>query len=212
MNKIYSKVFMWMFIGLLITFITGAYVSTNENILYTIFSTKMFYILIILEFATVIFLSARISKMSITTARLSFILYSFLTGLTFSVIFVAYELSSIFLVFFITSLLFAIFALIGYFTKLDLTKWGTYLLMALIGIILASLVNLFIGSATFDLFLCVIGVIIFVIFIAYDMQKIKRLSDQYDDEKLAIVGALELYLDFINLFIRLLSLLGGRRK
>jgi len=212
MNKIYSKVFMWMFIGLLITFVTGAYVSTNENILYTIFSSKLFYVLIILEFATVIFLSARISKMSITTARLSFILYSFITGLTFSVIFVAYELSSIFLVFFITSLLFAIFALIGYFTKLDLTKWGTYLLMALIGIIIASVVNMFIGSTTFDLFLCVIGVIIFVIFIAYDMQKIKRLSEYYDEDKLAIVGALELYLDFINLFIRLLSLLGGRRK
>lgn len=212
MNKVYSKVFMWMFIGLLITFITGFYVSTNENILYTIFSTSMFWILILLEFGTVIFLSARISKMSITTARIAFIAYSFLTGLTFSVIFVAYQLGSILLVFLITSLLFAIFAIIGAFTKIDLTKWGTYLIMGLFGIILASIINMFVGNTTADLIISIIGVVIFVIFIAYDMQKIKRMSEVYDEEKLAIAGALELYLDFINLFLRLLNLLGGRRK
>ena len=212
MNKVYSKVFMWMFIGLLITFITGFYVSTNENILYTIFSTSMFWILILLEFGTVIFLSARISKMSITTARIAFIAYSFLTGLTFSVIFVAYQLGSILLVFLITSLLFAIFAIIGAFTKIDLTKWGTYLIMGLFGIILASIINVFVGNTTADLIISIIGVVIFVIFIAYDMQKIKRLSEVYDEDKLAIAGALELYLDFINLFLRLLNLLGGRRK
>ena len=212
MNKVYSKVFMWMFIGLLITFITGFYVSTNENILYTIFSTSMFWILILLEFGTVIFLSARISKMSITTARIAFIAYSFLTGLTFSVIFVAYQLGSILLVFLITSLLFAIFAIIGAFTKIDLTKWGTYLIMGLFGIILASIINMFVGNTTADLIISIIGVVIFVIFIAYDMQKIKRLSEVYDEDKLAIAGALELYLDFINLFLRLLNLLGGRRK
>ena len=212
MNKVYSKVFMWMFIGLLITFITGFYVSTNENILYTIFSTSMFWILILLEFGTVIFLSARISKMSITTARIAFIAYSFLTGLTFSVIFVAYQLGSILLVFLITSLLFAIFAIIGAFTKIDLTKWGTYLIMGLFGIILASIINIFVGNTTADLIISIIGVVIFVIFIAYDMQKIKRMSEVYDEDKLAIAGALELYLDFINLFLRLLNLLGGRRK
>ena len=212
MNKVYSKVFRWMFIGLLITFITGFYVSTNENILSTIFSTSMFWILILLEFGTVIFLSARISKMSITTARIAFIAYSFLTGLTFSVIFVAYQLGSILLVFLITSLLFAIFAIIGAFTKIDLTKWGTYLIMGLFGIILASIINVFVGNTTADLIISIIGVVIFVIFIAYDMQKIKRMSEVYDEDKLAIAGALELYLDFINLFLRLLNLLGGRRK
>ncbi len=209
--KNYSKIFMWMCIGLLVTFATGFFVSTNENMLVSIFSSGMYFILIIAELATVIFLTARLHKMSETTAKISFILYSFLTGLTFSSIFVVYELTSIIYVFLVSALLFGVFAVIGATTNIDLSKIGTILLMLLFGIIICTLINMFIGSESFDLVLCIIGLIVFMIYVAYDMQKIKQLESIYDGDKLAIIGALELYLDFINIFLRLLELFGKNR-
>lgn len=206
----YSKVFMWMFIGLLVTFATGYFVSTNENMLLAVFSGWYFF-LVIAELAVVIFLTARIHKMSETTAKISFILYSFLTGLTFSCVFVAFDITSIMYVFLISSLLFGIFALIGAFTKIDLSKLSTILLMLLVGIILCTLVNMFIGSESFNFALCIIGLVVFMLYVAYDMQKIKQLAEIYDGDKLAIIGALELYLDFINIFLRLLELFGRNR-
>lgn len=206
----YSKVFMWMFIGLLVTFITGYFVSTNENMLLAVFSGWYFF-LVIAELAVVIFLTARIHKMSETTAKISFILYSFLTGLTFSCVFVAFDITSIMYAFLISSLLFGIFALIGAFTKIDLSKLSTILLMLLVGIILCTLVNMFIGSESFNFALCIIGLVVFMLYVAYDMQKIKQLAEIYDGDKLAIIGALELYLDFINIFLRLLELFGRNR-
>lgn len=209
--KNYSKIFMWMCIGLLVTFATGFFVSTNENMLVSIFSSGMYFILIIAELATVIFLTARLHKMSETTAKISFIFYSFLTGLTFSSIFVVYELTSIIYVFLVSALLFGVFAVIGATTNIDLSKIGTILLMLLFGIIICTLINMFIGSESFDLVLCIIGLIVFMIYVAYDMQKIKQLESIYDGDKLAIIGALELYLDFINIFLRLLELFGKNR-
>lgn len=209
--KNYSKIFMWMCIGLLVTFATGFFVSTNENMLVSIFSSGMHFILIIAELATVIFLTARLHKMSETTAKISFIFYSFLTGLTFSSIFVVYELTSIIYVFLVSALLFGVFAVIGATTNIDLSKIGTILLMLLFGIIICTLINMFIGSESFDLVLCIIGLIVFMIYVAYDMQKIKQLESIYDGDKLAIIGALELYLDFINIFLRLLELFGKNR-
>lgn len=209
--KNYSKIFMWMCIGLLVTFATGFFVSTNENMLVSIFSSGMYFILIIAELATVIFLTARLHKISETTAKISFILYSFLTGLTFSSIFVVYELTSIIYVFLVSALLFGVFAVIGATTNIDLSKIGTILLMLLFGIIICTLINMFIGSESFDLVLCIIGLIVFMIYVAYDMQKIKQLESIYDGDKLAIIGALELYLDFINIFLRLLELFGKNR-
>ena len=209
--KNYSKIFMWMCIGLLVTFATGFFVSTNENMLVSIFSSGMYFILIIAELATVIFLTARLHKMSETTAKISFILYSFLTGLTFSSIFVVYELTSIIYVFLVSALLFGVFAVIGATTNIDLSKIGTILLMLLFGIIICTLINMFVGSESFDLVLCIIGLIVFMIYVAYDMQKIKQLESIYDGDKLAIIGALELYLDFINIFLRLLELFGKNR-
>lgn len=206
----YSKVFMWMFIGLLVTFATGYFVSTNENMLLAVFSGWYFF-LVIAELAVVIFLTARIHKMSETTAKISFILYSFLTGLTFSCVFVAFDITSIIYAFLISSLLFGIFALIGAFTKIDLSKLSTILLMLLVGIILCTLINMFIGSESFNFALCIIGLVVFMLYVAYDMQKIKQLAEIYDGDKLAIIGALELYLDFINIFLRLLELFGRNR-
>lgn len=207
-NKIFSKIFFWMFIGLAITFGVGYYVSLNENMLYNVFS-KYYIFLIIAEIVVVIWLSARIRKMSPTTAKILFCLYSFITGLTFSSIFVVYHMTSIMMVFGITALIFLIFALIGYFTKMDLTKIGTYLFMALIGVIICSLINMFVGSTTFDLGITIVCLIIFIVYVAYDIQVIKRnLYAMEHEDNLAIFGALQLYLDFINIFLRLLQLFG----
>ena len=210
-NKIFSKIFFWMFIGLAITFGIGYYVSINENMLYNVFS-KYYIFLIIAELVVVIWLSARIRKMKPTTAKLLFCAYSFLTGLTFSSIFVVYQMTSIMLVFGITSIIFLIFALIGYFTELDLTKVGTYLFMILLGVIICSLINMFVGSSTFDLVLTIICLIVFIAYVAYDIHIIKRnLYAISEEDNLAIYGALQLYLDFINIFLRLLQLFGRSR-
>lgn len=210
-NNLYSKMFMWMFVGLLITFLVGYYVSTNENMIYNIFATKFYWVIYIAEIVTVIVLSARILKMSKNGAIFGFLLYSFLSGLTFSSIFLTFKMSSIIFIFLITALVFLIFALIGYFTKINLTKLGTILFMGLIGILIASIINIFIQSQTFDLILVIIGIIVFIGYIAYDINKVKRLEGQIDEDKLSIIGALELYLDFINLFIRLLQLFGKNK-
>ena len=207
LNKIYSKVFGWMFFGLLVTFLTGFVVANNYNILVSVLAVP-FIIYAILEIGLVIFLSARIHKMSDTTAKLCFLIYSFVTGLTFSTIFIVYELSSIIYVFGITALLFGIFAIFGHFTKLDLTKISTFLLMGLIGVIICSIINIFLGNSTFDLIITIISVVIFLAYTAYDMQKIKRTINTLPEENLAIISALELYLDFINLFLELLRLFG----
>ncbi len=211
LSKIFSKTFLWMFIGLAVTFVTGSMVASSPQILEEVLSTGWYWVIIILEFVTVIFLSARIHKMSSTTAKISFILYSILTGLTFSTIFVIFKITSIIMVFLITSLLMLIFALLGYFTKIDLTKFGTYLIMILLGVVIVSIINMFIGNQTLDLGLTIISLIIFIGFIAYDVQKIKRMyeSNVLPEENLAIIGALELYLDFINVFLDLLRLFGN---
>lgn len=207
-NKIFSKVFFWMFIGLAITFGIGYYTSVNANMLYNVFNTYYLF-LVIAEIVVVIVLSARIRKMKPITAKILFCLYSFLTGLTFSSIFVVYQVTSIVYVFGITALIFLIFALIGYFTKIDLTKLGVYLFMMLLGIIICSLINIFVGSETFDLVLTIICLIVFIAYIAYDIQIIKRnLYMIPEEDNLAIYGALQLYLDFINIFLRLLQLFG----
>ena len=209
-NRIFSKVFMWMFVGLAITFGVGYYVSLNVNMLYNIF-TKFYWFLIIAEIGVVIFLSARIHKLQPTTAKVLFCAYSFLTGLTFSSIFVVYKLTSIIYVFGITAVLFLILSMIGYYTKMDLTKLGTYLFMALLGVIICSIINIFVGSETFNFGLTILALIIFIVYIAYDIQKIKRNLYTLPEDNLAIYGALQLYLDFINIFIRLLRLFGNSR-
>ena len=209
LNKIFSKVFLWMFIGLAITFGIAYYVSTNDNMVYNLFSGKKYWIFWIIEFVVVIVLSARIHKLNPLTAKVLFLLYSGLTGLTLSSVFILYDIMSIVYTFAITSGLFLGFGLIGYFTKLDLTKFGIYLMMALFGIIIASIINIFIGSEVFDLGICVIGIIIFLAYVAYDIQIIKRnMYGIENEDNLVIYSALQLYIDFINLFIRLLQLFG----
>ena len=207
-NKIFSKVFMWMFVGLLITFGTGFYVSLNSNMFYNVFA-KYYLVLAIVEIGVAIFLSVRIRKMSPMTAKILYILYTFLTGLTFSAIFVVYEITSIIFVFLISAIIFGIFALIGYFTNIDLTRIGVYLMMALIGIIICSIINIFVQSETFNMTIVIIALILFIIYVAYDIQVIKKnMYGISEEDNLAVYGAFQLYLDFINIFIDLLRLFG----
>lgn len=211
LNKIYSKVFGWMFLGLMVTFITGYIIANNYNMLVSILKIP-FIIYAIIEIGLVIYLSARIHKMSDTTAKICFLIYSFVTGLTFSTIFVVYELSSIIYVFGITALLFGIFALFGHFTNIDLSKISTFLLMGLLGIIICSIINIFINNNTFDLGITIISLVIFLAYTAYDIQKIKKSINSLPEENLAVISALELYLDFINIFLDLLRLVGKNKN
>lgn len=210
-SNIITKVYLWMFIGLAVTFLTGSLIASNPDSVLTIFKGANVFILALIEIGLVIFLSARITKMSATTAKVLFILYSFVTGLTFSSIFIVYSISSIISVFLITALIMLVFSCLGYFLKIDLSKIGIFLLMALIGIIIASIVNIFIGSDQITFVVTIISVVVFVAYIAYDIQKIKYLQDYMPEENLAIYGALQLYLDFINIFIDLLQLFGDNR-
>ena len=173
-NKLIPKVFLWMTLGLLITFATGYFVALNEKMLLNIFATGFYWVFIIAELVLVIILSSRITKMKSSTAKICFLLYSFVSGLTFSSIFVAYELMSIFYVFIIAAVVFAIFGAIGYFTEIDLTNLGSMLLMGLVALIVCMIVNIFIGSEQFNFVLTIISLIIFIGFTAYDIQKIKK--------------------------------------
>lgn len=212
MNKVLSKVFLWLFVGLALTFGVGYYVSTNETMLYNIFSDGKFLIFAIVEIVLAIILAARIHKLSTMSATIIYLLYTGFSGLTFSSIFVVYEITSIIFVFGITAVVCLLFGLIGYFTRIDLSKFGTFLFMAVFGLILAYVANIFIGSAEFDFVLTAIGIVIFLAYTAYDIQAIKRnLYGVEDEDNQAIIGALNLYIDFINVFIYLLKLFGNSK-
>lgn len=211
------KVYVWMTLALVITGITAYGVANSPGILQAIYSNQiLLWGLIIAEFALVIGVSAAINKLSLTVATLMFVLYSVINGALLSSIFLVYTQSSIATVFFITAGTFAAMAFIGYTTKTDLSSFGKYILMALIGVIIATLVNaFFVKSSVFDLILSYAGVLIFVGLTVYDSQKIKRMLEQAPDagevaQKYALLGALSLYLDFINLFIYLLRIFGRR--
>lgn len=180
-------------------------------------NSMMFWGVLIAEVALVWYLSARIYKMSFTTATILFIVYSILNGVTLSILLLVYTASSIATTFFVTAGTFGTMAIFGYITKKDLTRIGSLCIMGVIGIIIASLVNLFLQNSMMDMVISYIGVLLFVGLTAYDSQKIKRLLSGDDIEvnevtqKIALMGAMTLYLDFINLFIYLLRILGDRK-
>ena len=211
------KVFVWMTLALAITGLTAYGVATSPTILSLIFSSKVtFFGLIIAEFALVFAISGAINRLSLSTATMLFILYSVLNGATLSSIFFAFSVATISKVFFITAGTFGAMALVGYTTKTDLTSMGKLLFMALLGIIIASVVNMFVASSGLDLILSYVGVLVFVGLTAYDTQKIKQMCQAAPDasessQKLALIGALSLYLDFINLFLYLLRIFGNNR-
>ena len=211
------KVFVWMTLALAITGLTAYGVATSPTILSLIFSSKVtFFGLIIAEFALVFAISGAINRLSLSTATMLFILYSVINGATLSSIFFAFSVATISKVFFITAGTFGAMALVGYTTKTDLTSMGKLLFMALLGIIIASVVNMFVASSGLDLILSYVGVLVFVGLTAYNTQKIKQMCQAAPDasestQKLALIGALSLYLDFINLFLYLLRIFGNNR-
>ncbi len=208
MNKLLSKAFIFMFLGLLVTFLTGYVVAMNENMVEAVYG-GLYWVFLILEVALVLFFSVRVHKMNPTTAKICFLLYSFVSGLTFSSVFIVFKLTSIISIFLITALVFGIFGLIGYTTKLDLSKLGTFCLMALIAVFICLIINIFFNNDTFDLILSIITIIIFMGYTAYDIKNIKILAENNgENETLAINCAFQLYLDFINIFIHLLSIFG----
>ncbi|WP_337950003.1 Bax inhibitor-1/YccA family protein [Prevotella sp.] len=211
------KVYVWMTLALVITGFTAFGIAENPGLVYTIVTNRLlFWGLVIGEFALVMAIYGAIGRLSATAATLLFVLYSIVNGATLSVIFLAYTMTSIASVFFITAGTFAVMAFIGYTTKTDLTSFGKMLMMGLIGIILATVVNIFIGSSMLNMIVSYVGVVVFVGLTAYDSQKIKKLLYQVDNmseeaQKLALLGSLTLYLDFINLFLMLLRIFGGNR-
>ena len=210
------KVYLWMTMALALTGFTAYGVATSPGILQTIYSNPaVMWGLVIAELILVITVSGAINRLSLSVATLLFIVYSVLNGALLSSVFLVYTASSVATVFFITAGTFAAMALVGYTTKTDLSSMGKILLMALIGMIIATIVNLFVKSTGLELIISYIGVLVFVGLTAYDSQKIKQMLLQAPDasegaQKVALLGALSLYLDFINLFLYLLRIFGRR--
>ncbi len=217
-NSFVRSVYNWMGIGLTLTGLIAYYIAGSEKAIRIIFGNQMvFFGLIIGELALVFYLSARIQKIQASTATALFLLYSALNGATLSFVFLAYTKSSVASTFFVCAATFAACSVYGWVTKRDLTSLGGFLFMGLIGIIIASVVNMFIKSSGMSMIISYIGVLVFVGLTAYDTQKIKSMAlsqpadlDAGVIRKGAIIGALALYLDFINLFLMLLRILGNR--
>ncbi len=213
-ESILSKVFWWMCVGLLVTFATGALLASNPMMIVRLASSLGGYglvLIMVLEVVLVIVLSARIHKMNAMTAKICFLLYAFISGISFSSVFLAYDIGSVIWVFLASSLIFALFAFLGNKTSVNLNKIGTYFLMALLAVIVCTIINIFTQSPTFDLIISIVMIIIFMGITAYDVQSVKRLEGVMEDDNLAILGALELYLDYINLFLQLLGLFGNSK-
>ena len=215
-NAFMRGVYGWMSLGLLVTAAASVFVVSSPTLMQTVFSNSIvFYGLIIAELALVVGLSAAINRLSAGTASALFMLYSALNGVTLSSIFIIYTQATIFKAFLVTGGMFGAMSLYGLMTKRDLTSLGSFMFMGLIGVIIASVVNIFTKSAMMDFIISCVGVLVFTGLTAYDTQKLKVMGDMApaDDatavRRGTILGALTLYLDFINLFLMMLRLFGG---
>ena len=215
-------VYLWMCVGLFVTGLVSlglVYTPLSFLLAQMLQVPFLFMGLLIGEVALVWWLSARIGSLSVGASRAAFIFYAILNGITMSIIFLVYTESSIALTFITTASLFGAMAILGYTTKLDLSKWGSYLLMALMGFLIGSIVNLFLASSALEWILTYAGILLFLGLTVYDSQKIKmmvivtlRSGNEVALRQVGLLGALRLYLDFINLFLLLLRLMGGRRN
>ena len=216
-NTILGKSFLYMFIALLVTGITSLFVASSPSIVRFFFGSGTmapFIICCIIELALVFGCSAAIRSNNLTLSAVLFFSYAVVNGLTFSVIFLAYQLSSIVTIFLMTSAIFAVLSFIGAVTKKDLSNLGTILLAGLFGIIIASIINWFIGSSMVDMVVTILGIVIFMGLTIYDVNKIRKLANEnigLSANVIGLYGAMELYLDFINLFLKLLRLFGKRK-
>lgn len=222
-NTILRSAFSWMAMAMVLTTLSSLLFAFVPQLTATLLETTEFgmrptifaYVVMFAPLAFVLALSFGVNRMSVPVMVAVFIAYSLINGISFSFIFFVYNIGSIFKVFLSTSALFALMAIAGYTTKTDLTKLGSILFIGLIGIVIASLINFFMHSAKMDYIISILGVVIFTGLTAYDVQKIKNMGTEAQGDtmakKLGIMGALTLYLDFINLFMFLLRLFGGKR-
>ncbi len=213
MNVVYA----WMCAGLAITAVVAWWVSQQPGLIKSIYTSGLYWVLFIGELGLVWVISAAVRRISAGAATALFVLYAGLNGLTLSFIFLAFAQAQIFSAFAVTAGVFGIMSVIGFVTKRDLTRMGSYLLMALIGVVIASVVNMFMHSSGLQLIIMYVAVLVFVGLTAYDTQKLKQLAystqgDQSLANRMAIVGSLILYLDFINLFLLILQLMDDRRR
>jgi len=222
-----ARVFLKMFFALLVTAATSFAIYSNQDLLTMIFTSLPILIgLLIAQFALVIILSARVMKMSSAVSNVMFFIYALLMGVTLSVIFITYEIGVIFQAFAVSSLMFGAMAIYGTITKRDLTRIGSICFMALIGIIIASLINFFFQNEMMTMIINYIGVLVFVGLTAYDTQKVKNMLHEVNSgsegsvmvadrdeaiKRISVIGALKLYLDFLNLFLKILAIMGRRR-
>lgn len=211
-----SRVYFWLTLGLVFTAATALFVFSSPELMIKLLVNRfLFYGLVFGELALVWYMSARVQKLSFAQLSLGMLIYAIVNGITLSLIFVIYTGSSIAGTFLITAGMFGAMSLYGYITKRDLTSVGSFSLMGVIGLIIAGLVNLFLQNAMISYVISFIGVIVFVLLTAYDTQKLKNIAsigvETEDGKKTAMMGALSLYLDFINLFLYILRLLGRRR-
>jgi FtsH-binding integral membrane protein len=206
-------VYAWMAGGLVLTAAAAMWVVFSPAMKQLIFGTPLRWVLLIGELGLVFYLSARITKMSAATAASVFLVFSLLNGLTLSAIFFVYTNAAIYQAFFTAAGMFGAMSVYGMVTKRDLTSWGSFFFMGLIGIIICSVVNFFLKSSALGFAISIIGVFVFLGLTAYDTQKLKSYATAPElRENLAVYGALALYLDFINLFLMLLRLFGGNRR
>lgn len=217
-SSLFKSLYMQMAAALTVTGLTAYFLSQSEAFINYLFTNpSLVWICLFAELGVVIWLSARVMHMSMGSATLLFILYSVLTGVTFSTLFLVYDLGTIATTFFTTAGTFFVMSLVGYVTKMDLSRVGNVLYMMLIGLVIATVVNIFVASSTLYWVITYAGVLIFVGLIAFDTQKIKHLFLEYGSadevgQKLSLLGALTLYLDFINLFLFLLRIFGGSSR
>lgn len=215
-RKFMIRVYNWMTIGLAITGVISflfAYTPQTRNLIMT--SPGLLWIAIILQLVVVIAMSAAVNKISASTATIGFIIYSLLTGITLSTIFFVFKIETIASAFFVCAGMYLAMSIFGYLTKRSLSGLGSFMMMGLFGLIIASIVNLFVASSTLYWMINYVGVLVFAGLTAFDTQKIKEMSYQVEGDemskKAAIFGSLTLYLDFINLFLFLLRIFGGSR-
>lgn len=211
MSKFFSKVYLWMFIGLLVSGGIAYYTSVSVPMIKFVYGNYTWIILT--ELLVVILFTFLRKKVSPGVAKLLFLLYSAISGLTLSSIFIAFKLSSIIMVFISAALMFGLLAIYGYVTKQDLSSLGKIMIFALIAVLIMSLINLFVMNSTFGAVVSVISIVVFLGLTAWDMQALKAMYNYYSNDedelnKVAIYGALDLYLDFINIFLQLLQLFG----
>jgi len=218
-NILMNSVYQWMMVGLLISGFSAFMVTHSSFLLHLLFANPYaIWMLFFIEIGLVVAISAGINKMDVSTARVLFVLFSIVDGMTLASIFLVYTEASIVTTFFIAAMTFGVMSLYGYFTESDLSSWGGILFAGLIGVVIALVVNFFLQSPAFEWWISVIGVIVFVGLTAYDTQKIKQMGEAMANDdaqslsRVAIVGALALYLDFINLFIMMLEFFGNRRN